>query len=116
MCCCRAETDAVLVNAGVTWQPFSDLALAELPQVASPEAWELSAEEAHGRRDLRSTDYFICSIDPPGQLSHQNRFGILLPHRISTLGWKRENWCHGYDTTRLWTRNPSPLEHLFAML
>ena len=31
---CRAETDAVLVDAGVAWQPFSELALAELPQVA----------------------------------------------------------------------------------
>ena len=75
----------MLVNAGVTWQPFSDLALAELPQVASPEAWQLSAKEAHGRRDLRSTDYFICSIDPPGQLSHQKHLGLLLLHRLSSL-------------------------------
>ena len=70
-CWCRAETDAVLVSAGVHWQPFSDLALAELPQVADPAAWQLSEEEATLRQDLRSSDYFICSIDPPGTLLHR---------------------------------------------
>ena len=64
---CRAETDAVLVNAGVHWQPFSDLALAELPQVTKPEDWHLPEEEALHRRDLRGSEYFICSIDPPGK-------------------------------------------------
>lgn len=63
---CRAETDAVLVSAGVQWQPFSDLALAELPQVTDPDAWQLPEDEALHRRDLRGADYFICSIDPPG--------------------------------------------------
>lgn len=71
MCSYRAETDAVLVNAGVTWQPFSELALAELPQVADPGAWQLSEEDIQSRRDLRSPEHFICSIDPPGQLHSQ---------------------------------------------
>lgn len=66
MCGCRAETDAVLVSAGVQWQPFSDLALAELPLVTDPDAWRLPEEEALCRRDLRGLEYFICSIDPPG--------------------------------------------------
>ena len=56
----------MLVSAGVQWQPFSDLALAELPQVTDPEAWHLSGEEALHRRDLRGSEYLICSIDPPG--------------------------------------------------
>ena len=65
---CRAETDAVLVNAGVHWQPFSELALAELPQIASADDWHLPEQDMGARRDLRGSDYFICSIDPPGQL------------------------------------------------
>ena len=56
----------MLVNAGVHWQPFSDLALAELPQVTNPDDWNLPEEEALHRRDLRGSEYFICSIDPPG--------------------------------------------------
>ena len=56
----------MLVNAGVHWQPFSDLALAELPQVTHPEDWHLPEGEALHRRDLRGSEYFICSIDPPG--------------------------------------------------
>lgn len=64
---CRAETDAVLVNAGVHWQPFSELALAELPQVASADDWHLPEQDMGARRDLRGSEYFICSIDPPGQ-------------------------------------------------
>ena len=63
----RAETDAVLVSAGVHWQPFSDLALAELPQVATAQDWVLSEHEVTDRRDLRGSEYFTCSIDPPGQ-------------------------------------------------
>ncbi len=63
----RAETDAVLVSAGVHWQPFSDLALAELPQVATAQDWSLPEHEVTNRRDLRGSEYFTCSIDPPGQ-------------------------------------------------
>ncbi|DBA71011.1 TPA: hypothetical protein ACH3X2_011442 [Trebouxia sp. C0005] len=62
----RAETDAVLVSAGVHWQPFSDLALAELPQVATAQDWSLPEHEVTNRRDLRGSEYFTCSIDPPG--------------------------------------------------
>ena len=57
----------MLVTAGVHWQPFSDLALAELPQVANPEDWHLPEEEVLHRRDLRGSEYFVCSIDPPGK-------------------------------------------------
>lgn len=64
--CCRAETDAVLVKAGIEWQPFSESALAELPRVADPSRWSVPEADASVRRDLRSADQLICSIDPPG--------------------------------------------------
>ena len=54
------------MSAGVHWQPFSDLALAELPQVHSADDWKLPEPEISSRRDLRGSEYFICSIDPPG--------------------------------------------------
>lgn len=63
---CRAETDAVLVKAGIEWQPFSNSAMAELPSVADPSQWSVPDAELCKRRDLRSADYLICSIDPPG--------------------------------------------------
>ncbi|BDA44024.1 DIS3-like exonuclease 1 [Coccomyxa sp. Obi] len=62
----RAETDAVLVKAGIEWQPFSESAMAELPRVADPSQWTVPDVEVCKRRDLRSADYLICSIDPPG--------------------------------------------------
>ena len=90
----RAETDAVLVSAGVHWQPFSELALAELPQLAAPEDWQVPPHEAAHRLDLRGDNYFICSIDPPGKplltpgimsstYSDQDRFRSLTARTLS---------------------------------
>ena len=87
----RAETDAVLVNAGVAWQPFSELAMAELPQVATPEAWQLTEAEAKGRRDLRGSEYFICSIDPPGGCC---KMMLVLCSKVSLF-------CHGWVDWRV---------------
>ena len=67
---CRAETDALLVKAGIEWQPFSESAMAELPRVADPSQWSVPEAEALVRRDLRSADHLICSIDPPGVFGH----------------------------------------------
>ena len=55
------------MSSGIRWQPFSKAAIAELP-TAQPgsRAWAPAAAEADGRRDLRGSEYFICSIDPPG--------------------------------------------------
>ena len=64
---CRAETDAVLVRAGVAWQPFSEGALTELPQVQDASQWSIPPAELATRRDLRGPEQFVCSIDPPGQ-------------------------------------------------
>ncbi|TPX69416.1 hypothetical protein SpCBS45565_g02427 [Spizellomyces sp. 'palustris'] len=52
------ETDALLVDAGVTWDAFSDEVLACLPSVP----WSIPQEEYSKRRDLRSERIF--SIDP----------------------------------------------------
>ncbi|KND02723.1 VacB and RNase II family 3'-5' exoribonuclease [Spizellomyces punctatus DAOM BR117] len=52
------ETDALLVDAGVTWDAFSDEVLACLP----PVPWSIPQEEYRKRRDLRSERIF--SIDP----------------------------------------------------
>lgn len=40
--------------------------MAELPRVADPSQWTVPDAEVCQRRDLRSADYLICSIDPPG--------------------------------------------------
>ena len=73
----------MLVSAGVHWQPFSDLALAELPQVAEPQHWQVPAEELKHRLDLRGEEYCICSIDPPGMLEFM--FSRLLSHHLHTM-------------------------------
>ena len=64
----------MLVKAGIEWQPFSESAMAELPRVADPSQWTVPQAEVSKRRDLRSADYLICSIDPPGVLSHFSHF------------------------------------------
>jgi hypothetical protein len=64
--CDRASTDAILVNAGIEWCPFSEAAMAELPHVPNPALWRVDAAELAVRRDLRGPENFICSIDPPG--------------------------------------------------
>ncbi|KAK9833762.1 hypothetical protein WJX74_005180 [Apatococcus lobatus] len=62
----RTEGEAVLVNNAISHPPFSAAALGELPQVLDPRSWQIPAEEVLERRDLRSDDYLICSVDPPG--------------------------------------------------
>lgn len=63
---CRTEGEAILVNNAISHPPFSAAALGELPQVLDPRSWRIPAEEVPERRDLRSGDYLICSVDPPG--------------------------------------------------
>ncbi|KAI8594093.1 hypothetical protein BDZ88DRAFT_8477 [Geranomyces variabilis] len=53
------ESAALLVDAGVVWDDFSDDVLACLPAVP----WQIPAEEYQKRRDFR--DERIFSIDPP---------------------------------------------------
>ena len=62
----RTEGEAILVNNAISHPPFSAAALGELPQVLNPRSWQIPPEEVPERRDLRSDDYLICSVDPPG--------------------------------------------------
>lgn len=62
----QAERAAILAQYQVPTEPFSALALAELPTDTLERPWAVTAEEAATRRDLRGTDTRIASIDPPG--------------------------------------------------
>ncbi|KAK9868213.1 hypothetical protein WJX84_011417 [Apatococcus fuscideae] len=62
----RTEGEAILVSTGISHPAFSAAALGELPQVSDPRHWQVPAEEIPERRDLRSPDHLICSVDPPG--------------------------------------------------
>ena len=87
---CRAETDAVLVSAGVAWQPFSEGALTELPQVGDASQWSIPPAELAMRRDLRGPEYFVCSIDPPGQPCQEEHAAHLLGASLlacRNIGW-----------------------------
>jgi len=54
------ETEVVLIEHGIPYQPFSAAVLAEMPSVP----WTVPAAELEKRTDLR--DLNVCSIDPPG--------------------------------------------------
>eukprot|EP00041_Stephanoeca_diplocostata_P024526 m.624315 g.624315 ORF g.624315 m.624315 type:complete len:632 (-) comp22545_c0_seq79:2862-4757(-) len=54
------ETEVVLIEHDVPYQPFSDAIHAEMPSLP----WTVPDAAYDSRRDLR--DYNICSIDPPG--------------------------------------------------
>eukprot|EP00040_Diaphanoeca_grandis_P015316 m.77993 g.77993 ORF g.77993 m.77993 type:complete len:1019 (+) comp25067_c0_seq1:139-3195(+) len=54
------ETEVVLIEHDVPYQPFSDLVRAELPSLP----WTIPDEELAKRSDFR--DLNVCSIDPPG--------------------------------------------------
>eukprot|EP00039_Didymoeca_costata_P030881 m.31903 g.31903 ORF g.31903 m.31903 type:complete len:951 (-) comp8358_c0_seq3:35-2887(-) len=54
------ETEVVLIEHDVPYQPFSSGVLSEMPQLP----WEPTEEERKKRKDLRHL--LICSIDPPG--------------------------------------------------
>eukprot|EP00038_Savillea_parva_P009841 m.186189 g.186189 ORF g.186189 m.186189 type:complete len:1044 (+) comp16690_c0_seq1:60-3191(+) len=54
------ETEVVLIEHEVPYQPFSAAIHAEMPAVP----WTVPPEEFAKRRDLR--EYNICSVDPPG--------------------------------------------------
>eukprot|EP00798_Chlamydomonas_sp_ICE-L_P016297 gene16297-22485_t len=62
----KAESEAVLVQCGINWQPFCQGAMAELPIVPEPSKWRAAPEELAVRRDLRGPEYFVVSIDPVG--------------------------------------------------
>jgi exoribonuclease R len=63
----RSETEAILAKSGIEGRPFSKGALAELPAIIDPLAWQIPASEIGRRRDLRGPEYLVCSIDPPGR-------------------------------------------------
>eukprot|EP00037_Helgoeca_nana_P036307 m.10789 g.10789 ORF g.10789 m.10789 type:complete len:1012 (+) comp7149_c0_seq1:34-3069(+) len=54
------ETDVVLIEHEVPYEPFSDAVLGEMPA----QDWTVPPEAYEKRRDLR--DLNICSVDPPG--------------------------------------------------
>jgi exosome complex exonuclease DIS3/RRP44 len=56
------ETEVLLLEHDVPFQPFSQEVLADLPEEG--ENWKVKIEDLAVRRDLRHLD--ICSIDPPG--------------------------------------------------
>jgi exosome complex exonuclease DIS3/RRP44 len=56
------ETEVILLEHGVPYEPFSKAVLNDLP--SEGENWVCSPEELTLRRDLRSLP--VCSIDPPG--------------------------------------------------
>ncbi|KAI9221724.1 hypothetical protein BC828DRAFT_380287 [Blastocladiella britannica] len=58
----ETETEVILLEHGVPYEPFSAAVLKDLP--AEGEAWLCSPEELARRRDLRHLP--VCSIDPPG--------------------------------------------------
>ncbi|GLC43803.1 hypothetical protein PLESTB_000909600 [Pleodorina starrii] len=62
----RAESEAVLVQCGITHKPFCEAALAELPRVTRAEDWCVPPRERAARRDLTGPEYFVVSIDPVG--------------------------------------------------
>ncbi|KAI9179099.1 exosome catalytic subunit dis3 [Blastocladiella emersonii ATCC 22665] len=58
----ETETQVILLEHGVPYEPFSAAVLKDLP--AEGEAWTCSPDELARRRDLRHLP--VCSIDPPG--------------------------------------------------
>ncbi|KAI9142132.1 exosome complex exonuclease RRP44 [Paraphysoderma sedebokerense] len=58
----NTETEVILLEHGVPYQPFSQSVLADLP--IEGENWVCTPAELSRRRDLRSL--LVCSIDPPG--------------------------------------------------
>ncbi|KAL7747161.1 exosome catalytic subunit dis3 [Sorochytrium milnesiophthora] len=58
----ETETEVILLEHGVPYQPFSKAVLNDLPK--DGENWSITEQDRAERRDLRHLD--ICSIDPPG--------------------------------------------------
>lgn len=58
----QTETEVLLLEHDVPYQPFSAQVLANLP--AEDADWRVTDERLGGRTDLRHLN--ICSIDPPG--------------------------------------------------
>ncbi|KAJ3351591.1 exosome catalytic subunit dis3 [Allomyces javanicus] len=58
----ETETEVILLEHGVPYEPFSQAVLSDLPPEG--ENWVCSPEELARRRDLRHLP--VCSIDPPG--------------------------------------------------
>ncbi len=56
----RTETEAVLIEHDVPYEPFSPAVLRDLPTLP----WVISESDYASRMDLR--EYNVCSIDPPG--------------------------------------------------
>jgi exosome complex exonuclease DIS3/RRP44 len=56
----EVETEVVLIEHGIPYQPFSEAVLAEMPEPS----WTVPDSELAKRTDLRHLN--VCSIDPPG--------------------------------------------------